>query len=96
MAAIVSDAILGETQGVELLLGLVLEGTGDDLDSFVANVVAGEVKLSDCLATLENALKLIKSIECDVILPEGQHLEVSLFTEGLAEGCCSLWENSIA
>ena len=44
---------------MQLLLRLVLEGTRDNSHTFIANIVAPEVQLTDGFATLQYALKLV-------------------------------------
>ena len=78
--------VLGEVQAMQLLLLLIFEGGCDHSHAFVPNRVTAEVKLADCLAALQHSLEFTQTLNSNVVLFEGEHLQVALLPKGSAQG----------
>ena len=71
---------------MQLLLLLIFQGSRNHSHSFIANCVTAEVKLADCLAALQHSLEFTQTLNPDVVLFEGEHLQVALLPKGSAQG----------
>jgi len=80
---------------VQLLLLLVFEGTSHNSNSFIANLVAAKIQLTNCLTTLKHSFEFMQAVDSDVIFAKSKDFQIALFTKSATQGQSALWEDSI-
>ena len=95
-ATLRSNTVLREIQAVQLLLLLVLKRTCHDTDSFIADLIAAKIQLTNCLTALKDTFEFVKAFNSNVILAKGKYFQIALLTESTSKGQSSIWEDSIA